>query len=201
MNPRPRVAISTHAALLTLVCGLGGCTSSNAPSATATPPASSAAAPPNLLAHEVRRIDGTPESLENYRGKVVMVVNVASRCGLTPQYEQLEALYRELKDEGFVVLGFPANEFLGQEPGTNEEIAAFCAERFDVTFPMFEKIVVKGSGVHPLYASLAQLSEEPSWNFTKYIIDREGHFVERIGPRTRPDDPAVLESIRTLLEG
>ena len=156
---------------------------------------------PSVLAHTMTRIDGTPESLRRYEGKVVMIVNVASRCGLTPQYEQLEALYREHKDEGFVVLGFPANEFMGQEPGTNEEIAAYCTERFDVTFPMFEKIVCKGEGAHPLFAELASLSAEPSWNFTKYLIDRQGHLVERIDPRTKPDDAQVVESIRTLLEG
>lgn len=185
-----------------MIVATGGCSSSSDHAGSAeTPAAAEPAAQPDLLRHEVMRIDGTPESLAQYEGKVVMVVNVASKCGLTPQYEQLEALYRDLKDEGFVVLGFPANNFMGQEPGTNEEIAEFCSTKFDVTFPMFEKISVKGDDQHPLYAELSALSEEPSWNFTKYLIDRQGHFVERIGPRTKPNDEEVVAKIRQLLEG
>ena len=110
---------------------------------------------PYVLKHEMKRIDGTAESLEKYKGKVVLMVNTASRCGLTPQYEALEKLYRDYKDKGLVVLGFPANNFMNQEPGSNKEIQAFCTERFDVTFPMFEKISVKGEDAHPLYKQLA----------------------------------------------
>jgi glutathione peroxidase len=156
-------------------------------------------ASPYVLSHDANRIDGTPQPLKEYEGNVVLIVNTASKCGLTPQYEGLESLYREKKDEGFVILGFPANNFFGQEPGSNEEIAEFCSERFDVTFPMFEKIDVKGDDTHPLYGHLAELSEKPSWNFTKYLVDREGNFVQRFGPRTSPGDDDLVEKIDELL--
>jgi len=155
----------------------------------------------DMLSVSMNRIDGTRESLELYKGKVVMVVNVASKCGLTPQYEQLVAMYEKYKDQGFVVLGFPANDFRGQEPGTNDEILEFCTEEYGVDFPMFEKIVVTGEDAHPFYKSLTEKSEAPSWNFTKYLIDREGHFVERIEPKTTPDDPKVVEKVESLLNG
>jgi len=155
---------------------------------------------PYVLSHGATRIDGTPQPLEAFKGDVVLIVNTASRCGLTPQYQGLEALYREKKDEGFTILGFPANNFMGQEPGTNEEIAHFCSQRYDVTFPMFEKIDVKGSDTHPLYQHLAELSEEPSWNFTKYLVDRKGNFVQRFGPRTAPQDETLRSTIDELLE-
>lgn len=155
----------------------------------------------DMLEVTMNRIDGTPESLEAYKGKVVMVVNVASKCGLTPQYDQLEAMYKKYGDQGLVVLGFPANDFMGQEPGTNEEIATFCRAEYGVTFPMFEKITVVGDEAHPLFKELSARSAEPSWNFTKYLIDREGHFVERIDPRTTPEDPAVVSKVESLLEG
>ena len=155
----------------------------------------------DMLEVSMNRIDGTPESLADYEGKVVMVVNVASKCGLTPQYDQLEAMYEKYKDQGLVILGFPANDFRGQEPGTNAEILACCTGEYGVSFPMFEKIVVTGEDAHTFYKSLAEHSEEPSWNFTKYLIDRQGHFVERIDPRTTPDDPAVVKKVETLLGG
>lgn len=158
---------------------------------------------PYVLKHEMKRIDKSTESLEKYKGKVVLIVNTASRCGLTPQYEALEDLYRAHKDEGFVILGFPANNFMGQEPGTNKEIASFCTERFDVTFPMFEKISVKGEDAHPLFKQLTALAEpaggEPSWNFTKYLVDREGNAVMRFDPRTKPNDEKVTAKIAELL--
>lgn len=154
---------------------------------------------PYVLSHVATRIDGTPQPLKAFEGNVILVVNTASKCGLTPQYEGLESLYREKKDEGFVVLGFPANNFFGQEPGSNEEIAEFCSERYDVTFPMFEKIDVKGKGTHPLYEHLTALSEEPSWNFTKYLVDREGNFVQRFGPRSSPNDKEMVATIDELL--
>lgn len=158
---------------------------------------------PYVLNHEMNRIDGTKESLEHYKGKVILIVNTASRCGLTPQYEALEKLYRDYKDRGLVVLGFPANNFMGQEPGTNEEIAAFCTERFEVSFPMFEKISVKGEDAHPLYKQLASQPKpaggEPSWNFTKYLIDREGNAVVRFDPKIKPDAEKVTTQIEKLL--
>ena len=154
---------------------------------------------PYILDHEMKRIDGTPEGLATYKGKVVLIVNVASKCGMTPQYKGLEALYRDRKDDGLVILGFPANDFMGQEPGTNEDIAAFCETKYDVTFPMFEKISVKGDAAAPLYQQLSEATEPPSWNFTKYLVDREGKLVMRFGPRTKPDAPELVAEIDTLL--
>jgi len=154
-----------------------------------------------VLSYTMNRIDGTPESLEKYKGKVVLIVNTASKCGLTPQYESLQTLYDAYRDEGLVVLGFPANQFNNQEPGSNEEIEQFCTENYGVSFPMFEKVVVKGEGTCGLYRQLAALSAEPSWNFTKYLVDREGNFVERIDPRTDVADPEVVKKIEALLRG
>ena len=133
----------------------------------------------------------------------MLIVNTASRCGLTPQYKALEALYQEKKDEGFVILAFPANNFGNQEPGSDEEIAEFCSSQFEVTFPLFAKISVKGEDQCELYRMLtalpAPLGGEPKWNFTKFLVDREGRVVERIEPRTAPDDPAVRARIDALL--
>lgn len=159
--------------------------------------------PAYVLDFTMNRIDGAPQNLADYKGKVVLIVNLASRCGLTPQYKGLETLYEEKKDAGFVVLGFPANDFGNQEPGTDEEIAEFCSSRFGVTFPMFAKISVKGDNQCPLYRKLAglpaPLGGEPKWNFTKFLVDREGRVVERFEPRVGPDDPAVLARIDALL--
>lgn len=156
-----------------------------------------------VLRHDVKRIDGKDEQLAKYDGKVVLIVNVASRCGLTPQYEGLEKLYRNYKDRGLVILGFPANDFGRQEPGTNEEIAQFCSERFDVTFPMFEKIVVTGEKKDPLYEQLAGLPEplggEPKWNFTKFLVGRDGIVTDRFEPRVKPTDEDLIERIEMLL--
>jgi glutathione peroxidase len=153
----------------------------------------------SVLDLTMHRIDGTPQPLSAYRGQVVLVVNVASKCGLTKQYAALETLYAGKKDEGLVVLGFPANDFMGQEPGTNEEIAAFCSTEYGVTFPMFQKIVVTGDDAHPLFRALTAQSEAPTWNFTKYLLDREGNLVHRFDPRTTPDDPALRAEIDRLL--
>ena len=125
---------------------------------------------------KANRLDGTPASMDEYRGRVVLVVNVASRCGFTPQYSQLEALYRRHKDQGFVVLGFPCNQFGGQEPGSSDEIASFCSRTYDVTFPMFGKVDVNGANAHPLFTFLKD--EKPGalgtksikWNFTKFLV-------------------------------
>lgn len=165
--------------------------------------ASADAVKPYVLGYTLKRIDGTEQRLDAYKGKVILIVNTASRCGLTPQYEALESLYRAHKDDGLVILGFPANNFMGQEPGTNKDIAAFCSERFDVTFPMFEKISVKGEDAHPLYKQLAGLPKpaggEPSWNFTKYLVNREGDAVMRFDPRTKPNDEKLTRTIEELL--
>lgn len=148
-------------------------------------------------------IDGNPVSLEQYKGKVVMIVNVASKCGLTKQYEGLEALYKKYKDKGFVILGFPCNQFMGQEPGTEAEILEFCTVNYGVTFPLFSKIEVNGDGTHPLYQFLKKklpgTGSKPDieWNFAKFLIDRDGKPVERFNPRTKPEDTAA--SIEKLL--
>jgi glutathione peroxidase len=155
----------------------------------------------------LRRIDGTDTTLAEFRGKVLLVVNVASQCGLTPQYRGLEALYERYGDQGLVVLGFPANEFGAQEPGSNEQIAQFCETRFGVQFPMFEKIVVKGVGTHPLYRELlsarpAALGAEPGdvkWNFEKFVVGRSGDVVARFAPTVAPDDPALVAALETEL--
>jgi len=149
----------------------------------------------------VKRIDGTPASLAEFSGKVVLVVNVASECGLTPQYAGLQSLYEKYKDRGLVVLGFPANEFGAQEPGTNQQIAQFCQTRFAVTFPMFEKIVVKGAGKHPLYDALikAQPTGEITWNFEKFVVARDGAVVARFAPAVTPNDPKLIQTLEAEL--
>lgn len=160
--------------------------------------------PSNLLDFTMKTIDGEDQSLDIYQGDVILVVNVASRCGLTPQYQALEALYREHQDAGFTVLAFPANNFNGQEPGSNEEIREFCTSKYQVTFPMFAKISVLGDDQDPLYAWLSTqpdpIGGEPQWNFTKFLVNREGEVVQRFEPRTAPDDPAVVEAVNRLLE-
>lgn len=150
-------------------------------------------------------IDGKPVSLSDYKGKVLVLVNVASQCGLTPQYEQIEAFYEQWKDKGVVVLGFPANNFMGQEPGTNEEIKTFCSTKYGVTFPMFSKISVKGKDIHPLYAYLTQKDKngrhegEVSWNFQKFLINKEGHLVKVFTPRTLVTSEEFLAGVKEQL--
>ncbi len=169
----------------------------------------------------LRRIDGSPASLGAYRGEVLLIVNVASKCGLTPQYAGLENLHRANHAKGFEVLGFPANNFMGQEPGTNGEIAEFCALTYDVTFPMFGKISVKGADRHPLYDALTQAkpaavgdrglkqklmgmlsgarADDITWNFEKFLVGRDGRVVERFSPDTPPDDPTLVAAIEREL--
>lgn len=170
-----------------------------------------------------KRIDGTDASLRDFAGHVVLVVNVASACGLTPQYEALEKLYERERDRGLVIAAFPANDFGAQEPGSNEEIAQFCSTKFNVTFPMFEKIAVTGDDKHPLYRML--VSEQPGklgdaegfrkhlvgfgiaptadpevlWNFEKFLIARDGSVVARFAPNVTPDDPLVKAAIEREL--
>ena len=156
-----------------------------------------------MLAYTMQRLDGSKQDLSEYRGKVVMLVNTASKCGLTPQYEGLEALYDRYRDRGFVVLGFPANNFAGQEPGSDGQIAEFCRTTYSIQFPMFSKISVKGDDMHPLYRALttlpAPLGGEVQWNFQKYLVDRRGEVVAKFAPQTRPDDPALVAKIDALL--
>ena len=150
-------------------------------------------------------IDGEPVSLSTYQGKVVLLVNVASRCGFTPQYSALESLYEKYKDQGFVILGFPANNFGGQEPGTNAEIKNFCTLKYNVSFPMFAKVSVKGADCTPLYQYLTQQANpavvgDIKWNFTKFLVDRNGKVVARFESPVKPDSPEVVEAIEKLLK-
>lgn len=145
-------------------------------------------------------LDGKPADLGQYRGKVSLVVNVASKCGYTPQYEGLEQLQRELKGKGFNVLGFPSNDFGGQEPGTAQQIAEFCRLTYDVTFPMFEKVVTrKGAGQSPVYAFLGASGNLPAWNFSKYLVDKQGKVVAFFPSDVTPDDPALRAAIARAL--
>lgn len=160
---------------------------------------SEAALPASLYDLPAQDLFGEAAPLETYRGKVALVVNVASKCGLTPQYEGLEALYRELAPRGFVVLGFPSNDFLGQEPGTPQEIRAFCDAKYGVTFPLFAKAPVKGDGKSEIYRFLTRELDEPTWNFTKYLVDRQGRVLQRFDPRTKPDDARLRQAIETAL--
>jgi glutathione peroxidase len=145
-------------------------------------------------------IDGKPAPLSAYQGKVVLIVNVASRCGFTPQYAGLEALYEKYKDRGFVILGFPANNFGGQEPGTNEEIKTFCSTKYNVTFPMYAKISVKGDDKAPLYQFLTDTTgSEIQWNFTKFLVDKNGKVVARFESKVTPDSPEVAAAIEKAL--
>src|SRR6202166_3887461 len=153
----------------------------------------------------VKDIDQKETSLGAYQGKVILVVNVASKCGFTPQYKALEALYDKYKDQGLVVIGFPANNFMAQEPGTNEEIKTFCSRTYNVTFPMYSKISVKGSDQAPLYAYLtkdtgAGMAGEIKWNFTKFLVDRDGKVVQRFEPAVTPDSKEVTTAIEKQLK-
>ena len=172
----------------------------------------------------LKAIDGAPTSLREHAGDVLLIVNVASKCGLTPQYEQLENIQKAWEKDGFTVLGFPCNQFLGQEPGSEEEIKTFCSTTYGVTFPMFSKIDVNGENRHPLYAKLvaaaptAVAPEESGfyermaskgraplypddilWNFEKFLIGRDGQVVQRFSPDMTPEDPIVMESIKLAL--
>lgn len=156
---------------------------------------------PNLYALEVRSLDGRPAPMSEYRGRAALVVNVASECGLTPQYAGLQALHRELAPRGFTVLAFPSNEFGGQEPGTAATIEAFCTSEYGVTFPMFEKCATQpGAGQSPVYRYLTTVTgQKPSWNFAKYVVDPEGRVTHFFGSRVAPDDPALRAAIEAVL--
>lgn len=154
----------------------------------------------------MKTINGKDKSLADYKGKVVVIVNVASKCGLTPQYKELEAVYEKYKGQGFVILGFPANDFLAQEPGTNNEIAEFCQVNYGVSFDMFSKIVVKGPEMHPLYQFLTQKKynqlqdADVKWNFQKFVINKQGKIVKVISPREHIDDAENIKLIEQLLK-
>ncbi len=152
------------------------------------------------------RIDGSPESLSAYRGKVVLVVNTASKCGFTKQYDGLQKLYDQYQGQGLVVLGFPANNFMRQEPGENDEIASFCRINFGVNFPLFSKISVRGKAIHPLFDWLTSKEDNPefagkvSWNFNKFLISRDGRLINRFGSRDEPESAEVVRAIEAALE-
>ena len=158
-----------------------------------------------IYSYTLKSIDGQPVSLKTYRGKVLLVVNVASKCGYTPQYAGLEALYKKYKDRGLVIVGIPANNFAQQEPGTNAEIKTFCRNKYDVTFPMMAKVSVLGADKAPLYAYLTDKSINPQiggdikWNFTKFLFDRNGKPLQRFEPAVTPDSPEVTKAIEAAL--
>lgn len=158
-----------------------------------------------LADFSVTNIDGKNQTLSDYHGSVVLVVNTASHCGFTPQYEGLEQLYQEYKALGLVILGFPSNDFLGQEPGSNEEIKAFCTETYNVTFPMFSKITVVGSRQHPLYRWLTSKSSDPrfagpiTWNFNKFLIGRDGTILARFDSSVKPESKLIKQAIEAAL--
>ena len=154
------------------------------------------------LSGTMKSIDGTDVDLGSYQGKVVLVVNVASRCGATPQYEGLQALYEKYKDKGFVVLGFPANDFGAQEPGSDEQIKEFCSSKYEVTFPMFSKITVKGADKPKLYQVLTETADpagDIGWNFEKFLIGKDGKVAGRFKTRVSPDDAALVAAIEAAL--
>jgi glutathione peroxidase len=154
----------------------------------------------DLTAIPFKDIDGKDTSLAAYKGKVLLVVNVASQCGYTPQYEGLEALHRKFKDSGFAVLGFPCNDFGAQEPGSEAEIKQFCSSRFSVTFPMFSKLHVKGPEQHPLYAALTDGGAPVKWNFGKFLLGKDGKILARYDSGTEPDDAKLIAAIESALK-
>jgi glutathione peroxidase len=168
----------------------------------ATPSSAAESACPSVLDHQFANLMDEPVSLCQFRGKVLLIVNTASECGYTPQYEGLEKLYRHYRDKGLVVLGFPANDFGGQEPGSNKEIAQFCRLNYGVTFPMFAKTSVVGANANPLYRALAaRTGKPPRWNFHKYLLDRRGQPVAVFESSVEPEDRQVTAQIEKLLVG
>ena len=159
----------------------------------------------NIYDYEVESISGEKVSLEQYRGKALLIVNTASKCGFTKQYDGLQELYTQYKDRGLVVLGFPANNFMNQEPGSNQEIGEFCRLNYGVSFPMFAKISVRGKYTHPLYEYLTGKDSNPdfrgkiSWNFTKFLVSKDGRIIKRFAPATAPQDKEVLAAIEAAL--
>jgi glutathione peroxidase len=188
----------------------GGCSHDPPPPVPATqPPPSPAAVAPEgkktMSLHDftMKTIDGKEQSLAEYKGKVLLVVNVASKCGYTPQYEGLERLHEKLSARGFAVVGFPANDFGAQEPGTDAEIKTFCTTNYGVKFPMFSKITVKGSGKHPLYAFLTEgpPAGEVKWNFEKFLVGKDGKVIGRYPSSVDPEDPKLVQAIEAALGG
>ena len=184
---------------LMLVIGVGAMMAYVAVSVVAADEKANASGGP--LQFKVKDLEGKDVDLAQYKGKPVLIVNVASKCGNTPQYAQLQELHKKYADQGLVILGFPANEFGKQEPGTNEQIKEFCTGKYNVSFPMFSKIVVKGDGQAPLYRYLTSKETDPkfagdiTWNFEKFLVGRDGQVVARFKPKTKPDAPEVVQAI------
>jgi glutathione peroxidase len=161
----------------------------------------------SIFDHAVATLDGTPSSLAPYRGQTLLIVNVASRCGLTPQYAGLEELQRSFAGRGLQVLGFPCNQFAGQEPGSPEEIATFCSTTYGVTFPLFEKVDVNGEGRHPIFAELTRVPDaegeagDVQWNFEKFLVAPDGRVTARFRPGVEPSDPRLVAALETVLAG
>jgi len=161
--------------------------------------------PSSVLDFKVNDIDGKEVDLATFQGKVLLIVNTASQCGLTPQYKDLEAIYQKYKGQGLEILAFPANQFGGQEPGTNAQIKDFCSTKYSVSFPLFSKIVVKGKGIHPLYEYLTSESTNPKfageigWNFAKFLVNRKGEVIARFEPREKPTTANVASAIEKAL--
>jgi glutathione peroxidase len=161
--------------------------------------------PTSVLDFHMKDIDGKDVDLAKYQGKVLMVVNTASQCGLTPQYKNLEAIYEKYKDQGFEILAFPANEFGSQEPGDNSQIKEFCSTKYKVSFPLFSKIVVDGGSKHPLYQFLTSESTNPkfagkiAWNFTKFLVNRKGEVIQRFEPKESPSSAKVTDAVEKAL--
>jgi glutathione peroxidase len=160
----------------------------------------------NVYEFTMNNIDGQPLPMASFKGKVMLIVNVASKCGYTPQYEGLEAVYEKYKDKGLVIVGFPANNFMAQEPGTNDEIKTFCSTKYSVKFPLYSKISVKGDDKAPLYQFLTDTGANPKtggeikWNFTKFLVDRDGKVIARFEPAVKPESPEVAAAIEKALQ-
>ena len=158
----------------------------------------------SIYDHQLNRLDGSTLDLHDYEDKALLIVNVASKCGLTPQYSALEATHKKFKAKGFTVVGFPCNDFAGQEPGTAEDIKTFCKTKYDVSFPLMEKLHVKGPEQHPLYAALtgpgAKFPGDVEWNFGKFLVGKDGTVLKRFAPKTAPDAPEVIAAIEEALK-
>jgi glutathione peroxidase len=168
--------------------------------ATLALPAAERKVPMSLHELTLNTLEGKPQSLAAYKGKVVLAVNVASECGFTPQYAGLQKLYQAQKDRGLVVLGFPCNQFGGQEPGSAAQIETFCQKNYGVTFPLFEKLEVKGAGQAPLYQFLTAKHGEPAWNFHKYLVGKDGQVIAAFPSKVAPDSPELLAAIEAALK-
>ena len=191
-----RVLLLTAVAVIVLAAGLWARSTILAPAKEFSMPMGAG----SLYDLKVTTLDGKPVELSVYKGKVALVVNVASQCGFTPQYAGLEKLYRELAPKGVVILGFPSNDFGGQEPGSAEEIATFCKRTYDVSFPMFAKVVTRqGPGQSPVYAFLGESGSLPQWNFSKYVVDKDGKVEAFFPSRVAPDAPELRAAIEKML--